>query len=100
MGILVWPRVQAYGISNENEDRLIIKCGIGYSENGELTLRNIIDFNLANGEDLSPSDNNTVKLLIDGNAYWIPESVGWRNDDNDWHAFRKQFRLPSSLMCT
>ncbi|GAA3715588.1 protein YfjT [Oceanisphaera sediminis] len=73
-------------IQNEQGDTFTINCDIGYSENGELTK---VDFNHASGEDLSPSDSNTLELLIDGNAYWIPENLGWRNGDNAWYSFRE-----------
>ena len=27
------------------------------------------------------------QLLIDGNGYWLPEKLGWRNGDNAWASF-------------
>lgn len=73
-------------IQNENGDTFTINCDIGYSENGE---RTGVDFILASGENLSPSNSNTLELLIDSNAYWIPESLGWRNGDNAWYSFQE-----------
>jgi hypothetical protein len=73
-------------IQNEQGDTFTINCDIGYSENGELTG---VNFTLANGQDLSPSDSNTLELLIDGKAYWVPDSLGWRNGDNAWYSFRE-----------
>ncbi|WP_458735571.1 hypothetical protein [Zobellella taiwanensis] len=78
--------ISANSIQNEQGDVFTINCDIGYSENGELTGVNFI---LANGQDLSPSDSNTLELLIDGKAYWVPDSLGWRNGDNAWYSFRE-----------
>ncbi|KTA74640.1 MULTISPECIES: hypothetical protein [Aeromonas] len=78
--------VSESSIKNEQGDVFTINCDIGYSENGELTG---VKFTLANGQDLSPSDSNTLELLINGNAYWIPDSLGWRNGDNAWYSFRE-----------
>jgi hypothetical protein len=78
--------ISANSIQNEQGDVFTINCDIGYSENGELTG---VNFTLANGQDLSPSDSNTLELLIDGKAYWVPDSLGWRNGDNAWYSFRE-----------
>ncbi|MCT7653689.1 hypothetical protein MBH78_00475 [Oceanimonas sp. NS1] len=78
--------ISANSIQNEQGDIFTINCDIGYSENGELTG---VDFTLANGQDLSPSDSNTLELLINGKAYWVPASLGWRNGDNAWYSFRE-----------
>lgn len=71
-------------IENEQGDSFSINCDVGYSETGELTGAS---FYLANGENLSPSDENSVELLIDGNTYWVPDSLGWRNGDSAWYSF-------------
>ncbi|MHA6963453.1 hypothetical protein [Zobellella denitrificans] len=78
--------ISANSIQNEQGDVFTINCDIGYSENGELTG---VNFTLANGQDLSPSDSNTLELLIDGKAYWVTDSLGWRNGDNAWYSFRE-----------
>ncbi|PSJ45073.1 hypothetical protein C7I36_06325 [Zobellella taiwanensis] len=78
--------ISSNSIQNEQGDVFTINCDIGYSENGELTG---VNFTLANGQDLSPSDSNTLELLIDGKAYWMPDSLGWRNGDNAWYSFRE-----------
>ena len=71
-------------IENEQGDTFTISCDEGYSDNGELTGAS---FYLANGDDLSPSEEYSVELLIKGSAYWIPDSLGWRNGDNAWFDF-------------
>lgn len=87
----IWNSAFGQGVSensiqNEHGDVFTINCDIGYSENGELTG---VNFTLANGQDLSPSDSNNLELLINGNAYWIPGFLGWRNGDNAWYSFRE-----------
>lgn len=71
-------------IKNEQGDTFTLSCDVGYSDNGDLTG---VSFVLANGQDLSPADNHKVELLIDGNGYWLPEKLGWRNGDNAWASF-------------
>lgn len=71
-------------IKNEQGDTFTLSCDVGYSDNGDLTG---VSFVLANGQDLSPANNHKVELLIDGNGYWLPEKLGWRNGDNAWASF-------------
>jgi len=76
----------ANSIQNEQGDTFTINCDLGFSENGSLTG---VDFSLTSGENLSPSDSNSLEVLINGNAYWVPASLGWRNGDNAWYSFRE-----------
>lgn len=81
-------------ITNQAGDRFVINCDVGFSEEGRLTSAH---FYLADGADLSPSEEHTVQLLIDGNAYWVPDSLGWRRADNAWLMFLESIKLATQF---
>ncbi|MCO4174208.1 hypothetical protein K8D10_20890 [Aeromonas veronii] len=74
----------ALNINNESGDEFTIMCDLGYTETGEKTSAS---FRLGNGNDLSPSSNNKVEIVVDGNSYLIPEGVGFRSGDIAWEQF-------------